>query len=90
MILFNYIFSFYSGGKKIKEANYKTATINKIIIHLNQKVMEQIKNAILEGQRNVIVNGILFEGLPILPRDTQKNKEKFAEARAKELIKLIE
>ena len=52
--------------------------------------MEQIKNAILEGQRNVIVNGILFEGLPILPRDTQKYKEKFAEARAKELIKLIE
>lgn len=30
--------------------------------------MEQIKNAILEGQRNVIVNGILFEGLPILER----------------------
>ena len=90
MTLFNYIFNFYSDGKKIKQANYKTAQINNITIHLNQKVMEQIKNAILEGQRNVIVNGILFEGLPILPRDTQKNKEKFAEARAKELIKLIE
>ena len=90
MILFNYIFYFSLGGKKIKQANNKTANINNITIHLNQKVMEQIKNAILEGQRNVIVNGTLFEGLPTLPRDTQKNKEKFAEARAKELIKLIE
>ena len=52
--------------------------------------MEQIKNAILEGQRTVTVNGILFEGLPIVPRDTQKNKEKFAEAKAKELFKLIQ
>ena len=38
--------------------------------------MEQIKNAILEGQRNVIVNGTLFEGLPTLPRDTQKKIKK--------------
>ena len=51
--------------------------------------MEAIKNAILTGQRNVFVNGILFDGLPICPRDTQKQKERFAEARAKELIKLL-
>lgn len=51
--------------------------------------MELIKTAILEGQRSVIVNGILFERLPVCPRDTQKNKEKFAEAKAKELYNLI-
>ena len=44
MILFNYIFSFYSGEKKIKQANYKMAQINNITIHLNQKIM---KNSIL-------------------------------------------
>ena len=52
--------------------------------------MEQIKNAILSGQSKVTVNGILFEGLPTLKRDTQKNKERFAEIKAIELIKLIE
>lgn len=51
--------------------------------------METIKYAILSGQRNVVVNGILFEELPIVPRETQKNKERFAEAKAIELIKLI-
>ena len=51
--------------------------------------MEAIKTAILMGQKTVVVNGILFEILPKLPRDTQKNKEKFAEAKAKELFKLI-
>ena len=35
MILFNYIFNFYSGEKKIKQANYKTAQINGIEIFLN-------------------------------------------------------
>ena len=35
MTLFNYIFNFYSDGKKIKQANYKTAQINNITIHLN-------------------------------------------------------
>jgi len=51
--------------------------------------MELIKNAILTGQRNVIVNGILIEGLPICPRDTQKQKERFATEKASQLIKLI-
>ena len=44
MTLFNYIFYFSLGGKKIKQANYKTAQINNITIHLNQKIM---KNSIL-------------------------------------------
>ena len=35
MTLFNYVFNFYSGEKKIKEANYKTAQINGILIYLN-------------------------------------------------------
>ena len=52
--------------------------------------MEQIKTAILSGYSNVTVNGVLFEGLPSCPRDTAKQKERFAEAKAKELIKLIE
>tara|TARA_R110000782_G_scaffold178772_2_gene269631 strand:+ start:4333 stop:4488 length:156 start_codon:yes stop_codon:yes gene_type:complete len=51
--------------------------------------MEQIKEAILSGQRSVLVNGILFEGLPICPRDTQKRKEAFATKKATELIKLL-
>jgi len=51
--------------------------------------MELIKVAILQGQKTVIVNNILFERLPVCPRDTQKNREKFAEEKAKELFKLI-
>jgi hypothetical protein len=51
--------------------------------------METLKELILSGQRNGIVNGVVFECLPICPRDTQKNKEKFAESKAKELFKLI-
>ena len=43
MILFNYIFNFYSGEKKIKQASYKTAQINNITIHLNQKIMKDLK-----------------------------------------------
>jgi hypothetical protein len=51
--------------------------------------METIKLAILSGQRNVLVNGILFEGLPICIRDTQKRKEQFATNKANELIKIL-
>lgn len=51
--------------------------------------MELIRDAILSGQRNVIVSGILFEGLPICPRETQKRKEHFATNKATELIKLL-
>ena len=51
--------------------------------------MELIRNAILSGQRNVTVNGILFEGLPICIRDTQIKKEKFATDKANELIKVL-
>ena len=51
--------------------------------------MEQLVNAILTQQKTVVVNGILFERLPTLKRDTQKNKEREAEAKAKELFKLI-
>ena len=44
MIVFNYII-YFCGAKKVrKQANYKTATINGIIIHLNQKI---VKNSIL-------------------------------------------
>jgi hypothetical protein len=50
--------------------------------------MEQIKTAFLCGHRKVEVNGILFELQP-LKRDTLKNKEREAEKRAKELIKLL-
>jgi hypothetical protein len=51
--------------------------------------MEIIKNAILSGQRNVLVNGILFEGLPPCIRDTQKRKEIFATNKAIQLIKIL-
>lgn len=51
--------------------------------------MEAIKTAILTGQRNVIVNGVLFDNLPVCPRDTQKQKERFATKKAIELIKLL-
>lgn len=51
--------------------------------------METIKLAILEGQRSVVVGGILFDLLPACPRDTQKNKEKFAELKAIELLKVL-
>lgn len=51
--------------------------------------MEQIKSAILSGQKSVIVEGVLIEKLPVCPRDTQKNKEKFAEQKAKELYNII-
>ena len=51
--------------------------------------MELIRIAILSGQRNVIVKGILFDNLPICPRDTQKQKERFATDKASQLIKLI-
>lgn len=51
--------------------------------------MELIRNAVLEGQRNVIVNGILFECLPVCPRDTQKRKEQFATNKANGLIKIL-
>ena len=52
--------------------------------------MEQIETAILTGQKTVVVNGVLFEGLPKVPRDTQVNKEKFAQKKAKELFQLIQ
>lgn len=51
--------------------------------------METIKNAILTGQRNVFVCGILFEKLPMCPHDTQKNKEIFATNKANELFKIL-
>jgi hypothetical protein len=51
--------------------------------------METIKIAILSGQRSVTVNGIEFEKLPTCPRDTAKNRERFAEAKAKELFRII-
>jgi hypothetical protein len=35
MTIFNYIFTFYSGRKEVKQANYKTANINGIEIFLN-------------------------------------------------------
>ncbi len=51
--------------------------------------MELIFNAILEGQRTVTVNGIEFDRLPTLKRDTQKNREREAKIKAIELFKLI-
>lgn len=60
-----------------------------LIIKKNLNTMELIRDAILSGQRNVIVSGILFEGLPICPRETQKRKEYFATNKATELIKLL-
>lgn len=51
--------------------------------------MELIINAILSGQRNVTVGGVLFERLPICPRDTPKRREQFATNKANELIKIL-
>lgn len=51
--------------------------------------MELIRNAILSGQSNVRVNGILFERLPICIRDTPKKREQFATDKANELIKVL-
>ena len=51
--------------------------------------MELIRNAILEGQKNVFVNGILFERLPVCPRDTQKRKEKFATDKANQIFEAL-
>lgn len=51
--------------------------------------MELIRNAILEGQRNVFVNGILFEKLPVCLRDTQKKREQFATDKAIQLLKVL-
>lgn len=50
--------------------------------------MEAIQTALLSGHRSVTVNSILIELRP-LKRDTQKNKEREAEKRAKEIYKLI-
>lgn len=61
---------------KLKLTNYSTK-------------MEEIKIAILSGQKEVKVNGVLIEGLPALPRDTQANKERFAEREARKLIEIL-
>lgn len=51
--------------------------------------MEILKMAILSGQKSVMLGNILFDKLPVVPRDTQKNKEKFAELKAIELLKVL-
>lgn len=50
--------------------------------------MDQIITSLLTGQRTVILNGITIELQP-LKRDTQPNREREAQKRAKEIIKLI-
>ena len=51
--------------------------------------MELIFNAILTGQRSVLVGGIMFERLPICNENSQVKRELFAENKAKELIKVL-
>ena len=51
--------------------------------------METLKNAILSGQKSVMIGHVLFDRLPVVPRDTQKNREKFAELKAIELLKIL-
>ena len=50
--------------------------------------MEAIQTALLSGQKQVTVNSILIELQP-LPRDTQKQRERFALIKAKEFFKLL-
>lgn len=50
--------------------------------------MEIIKLALLCGHRQTTVNGITIELKP-LPRDTQKQRERMAEAEAKKIINLL-
>ena len=50
--------------------------------------MEEIKMALLTGQRTVNLQGIEIHLKP-LPRDTQKQRERLAEAEAKKIIKAI-
>ena len=43
MILFNYIFTFYCGQKKVKTTNYKTANINGI-----KRLTKQLREVIVK------------------------------------------
>lgn len=51
--------------------------------------MENIVNSLLCGHRKTTVNGIEIELRP-LKRDTYKNREREAQKRAKEILKLIQ
>lgn len=50
--------------------------------------MEAIETALLTGQRRVFLNGFEIELKP-LKRDTQPNREREAQKRAKEIINLL-
>lgn len=50
--------------------------------------MDTLINSLLCGQRTVILNGITIELRP-LKRDTQPNREREAQKRAKEIINLL-
>lgn len=55
--------------------------------------MENIKqaliNSLLSGQKTVEVEGIVFECLPTLKRDTQRRRELQAEIEAEKLCKIL-
>lgn len=50
--------------------------------------MEALQLALLTGQRTAILNGIQIDLKP-LKRDTQPNREREAQRRAKEIINLL-
>ena len=50
--------------------------------------MEQIKIALLSGNRKINLHGVEIH-LPSLKRDTQKNKERAAEREALKIIKIL-
>lgn len=50
---------------------------------------EQLISALLSGQRSVTIGNVEFEGLPVIPRETQKKREEIAKREAKKLIKIL-
>lgn len=53
--------------------------------------MEEILiGAMLSGQRNIKIGNVEFENMPVIKRDTQRNREIEARKHAKELIRILE
>jgi hypothetical protein len=50
---------------------------------------ELLVGAMLSGQRNIKIEGIEFESLPLIKRDTQQCREIQAKKEAKKLINIL-
>ena len=50
---------------------------------------EMLISAILSGQKSIEIGNVTFDCLPVLKRDTQKNREKQAKQEAEKLIKIL-